>query len=152
MDDWEAGMEERAKKASVRENVRAVVIALVAAVCLRVLVFKTYVVPTCSMYPAIGIGDRLVALKLLYGLKIPFTSARTPPFREPGNGDIVVFQSPFYEAPSLFVRVVDPALFTLTFGMMRFDPTPKYYVKRCMGLPGEKVKIVAKRVYINGER
>jgi signal peptidase I len=149
-DDREAGMNARTMKSSVHENAQAVVLALIAALCLKAFVFEHYIVPTDSMYPTIWIGDRLVAVKLLYGAKIPFTSARMPAMRKPEYGDIVVFRSPFQEAPSTLVGVIDPVVFTLSLGFVSLDPQPKFFVKRCIGLPGDKVEISAKRVYING--
>jgi signal peptidase I len=71
-------MNVRGKKSNVRENVQAVLLALIAALCLRTFVFENYMVPTGFVFPTIGIGDRLVAVKFVYGAKIPFTGARTP--------------------------------------------------------------------------
>ena len=93
--------------------------------------FSTYKMSTGSMQPTLhgsydyGIGDHLIVNKLIYGAVIPFTHIRLPIIRKPKRGDLIVFQYP---------------------------KNPKvYYVKRCIGLPGETLEIKNKNVYINGK-
>ena len=142
----------RKSKSKLVENVEAVVLAIIVALVLRTVAVENYMVPTDSMYPTIEIGDRLFALKFFYGAKIPFTGRRLPAVRSPGRGDIVVFLAPYYEDPGVLVRIVDPFVHILSLGFITVDPQPKYYVKRVIGLPGDEVEIVGKRVYINGKR
>ena len=139
------------KKNRIRENIEAVALALIIAAVVRSFIFDNYMVPTGSMVPTIETGDRLIGLKMLYGSKIPFTGRNLPAVKEPDYGDIIVFLSPFYEQPGLIVRIFSPVVYTLSIGFLNIDPQPKYYVKRCIGLPGDKVEIINKNVYINGK-
>ena len=138
-------------KSKLREQVEAVLLALLIALGIRGFVIDHYLVPTGSMVPTIGVGDRLFALKFFYGARIPFTKRKLPGLRSPLAGDIVVFQSPFYRQPALLIRILHPAVHTLSFGFLSMDGQARFYVKRCIGVPGDVVRIVGKRVYINGE-
>ncbi len=138
------------KKNRILENVEAVVLAIAIALVIRTIAVENYMVPTESMYPTIEIGDRLFALKFFYGAKIPFTRHRLPAVRDPRHGDIVVFLAPYYENPGIAIRLLEPVVHILSLGFISLDPQPKYYVKRVIGLPGDEVEIIGKRVYVNG--
>ena len=140
----------RMKKSKVRENIEAVLLALFIVAFVKVVLFENYMVPSGSMIPTISIGDRLVGLKFFYGAKIPFTRSRLPAFRDPDYGDIVIFQAPFYREPGTLVRVFNPVVYTLSLGFINLDREPKYYVKRCVGRPGDRVEVVKKQVFVNG--
>jgi len=138
------------KKSRILENVEAVVLAIAIALVIRTFAVENYIVPTESMYPTIEVGDRLFALKFFYGAKIPFTRHRLPAVRNPRYGDIVVFLAPYYEDPGIAIRLLEPVVHILSLGFISADPQPKYYVKRVIGLPGDEVEIIGKRVYVNG--
>ena len=98
-------------------------------------------VPTPSMENTILAGDFLIVNKFIYGGStpryIPFTNIRLPhidlpAFDDPERFDVVVFEYPG-ERDQLFNEEV------------------VHYVKRCIGLPGDKIKIVNRVVFINGE-
>ena len=131
------------------ENLEAILIALLIALLIKSFVFENYMVPTPSMVPTIEVGDRLIGLKFIYGAKIPFTKKNLPEVRTPDYGDIVVFLAPFYREPNIIIKTVGPVIYTLSLGFINIDPQPKYYVKRCIGLPGDKVQIIEKKVYVN---
>ena len=61
------------KKSKLRENIEAVLLALLIALCVKGFIMEHYVVPTGSMVPTIDIGDRLFAMKFFYGAKVPMT-------------------------------------------------------------------------------
>ncbi len=71
------------------------------------------------------IGDYLLVNKLSYGIRNPFTNKVVIPIGQPERGDVVVFIFPQ-------------------------DPS-KDYIKRVIGLPGDKIQIINKKVYINGK-
>jgi signal peptidase I len=69
-------------KSILYEWVKTILIAIVLALFVRTTIVGAYFVPTGSMKPTIGIGDRLIGCKFLYW------------FSEPERGDIVVFEPP----------------------------------------------------------
>ena len=112
------------QKSQTREWVESIVIALLLALVIRTFVVQAFKIPSGSMETTLLIGDHLLVNKFLYGTKIPFTDIKVFPIREPERGDVVVFIYP-----------VDPS---------------KDFIKRVIGLPGDKVEIINKKVYVNG--
>lgn len=106
------------------ENLRQLAIFLVLILAFRWSVASPYQVPTASMEPTIKVGDRLLAYKLAYDLKVPFTDYTLMSWANPQRGDIIVFKYP--KEPD-----VD-------------------YVKRIVGLPGDKIHVENNILYING--
>lgn len=82
-----------------------------------------YYVPTGSMLPTVEIGDHLVVNKLAYGIRLPFTEVYLWRFQGPQRGDVVVLESP-------------------TDGTI--------LLKRVVGLPGDRVRVVHGRLEIDG--
>ena len=147
-------MEEEKKKKSkskLRENIEAIVFALVIALFIKTLIVDVYKIPTGSMIPTIEIGDFIVASKFIYGAKIPFTKKRLPAILAPKRGDIVIFLAPEYDPPNFVIQLFTPVVYTLTLGFVNIDPQPKFYVKRCIGLPGDEIEVINKEVYVNGK-
>jgi signal peptidase I len=142
---------EKRKKSKLRENIEAVVFALVIALFIKTFIVDVYKIPTGSMIPTIEVGDFIIASKFIYGAKIPFTKKRLPSVRDPRRGDIIIFLAPYYDPPNIFVQMFTPIVYTLTLGFVNIDPQPKFYVKRCIGLPGDEIEIINKNVYVNGK-
>jgi len=134
------------QKGKLREWIDAMVFAVVVMVILRTLFFDLFRIPTPSMEKTLLVGDYLFVSKLHYGtrtpmtLGIPFTSVYLkglsfPHFRIPGfssvkKGDAVVFNWPADD-----VDVIERRM---------------HYIKRIVGLPGETIQIVNKRVVVDG--
>lgn len=110
-------------KSQIREWIESIAIALVLALFIRTFVVQAFKIPSGSMEPTLLIGDHLLVNKFLYGTTIPFTDLNILPIREPERGDVIVFIYPV-------------------------DPT-KDFIKRVVGLPGDKVEVIEKKVYIN---
>ncbi len=126
----------KAKKAKKPQNetveiIKTIVYALAIALVLRVLFFQPFTIPSASMEPNLYEGDYIVVSKWNYGYSrhaMPFS----PPLFEgrifgsqPQRGDIVVFKLP------------------------RDNSTD--YIKRVIGLPGDRVQMVGGRLHINGQ-
>ena len=112
------------------DTFRVVLIFLLIALVLRVLLFQPFTIPSASMEPNLYEGDYIVVSKWSYGYSrhsIPFSP---PVFKgrilgqTPKRGDIAVFKLP------------------------RDNKTD--YIKRVIGLPGDKVQMIANKLYING--
>lgn len=105
------------------ENLRSIAILIFAILCFRWSIASPYHVPTASMEPTIKVGDRLLAWKLSYNLKVPFTDIVVAEWGKPKRGDIIVFRYP-----------KDPDI---------------DYVKRVVGIPGDRIKYADDVLYIN---
>jgi signal peptidase I len=98
---------------------------LVGMLVVRSAVADWYGVPSASMYPTLVIGDRIVADRLAYDIKIPFTDVIVKHIADPKRGDIVTFTS-----PEDGLRLV----------------------KRVVGLPGDIVEMHGDELIINGTK
>lgn len=97
---------------------------------LRGHLVEPFKIPSPSMVPTILIGDHLFVSKSSYRIHIPFTNIEVLRISEPKPADIVVFKYPNYENSA--------------------DKEGFYYIKRLIGVPGNKVKVVGGVPYING--
>jgi signal peptidase I len=113
------------KKGRLRENVEAILVAIVLALFIRTFVVQAFKIPSGSMKETLQIGDHILVNKFIYGIKLPFAQTTIIPISEPKRGDIVVFRYP-----------VDP---------------DKDFIKRVVGIAGDTVEIRNKKVVINGE-
>lgn len=106
---------------------KSLAIAVILFLVIRTFLIQAYTIPSGSMEGTLQIGDYLMANNAIYGAHIPLTDIRTPAFREPEHGDIVVFR-PTYNDPVIDV------------------------VKRVVGEPGDTIRMIDRVVYRNGER
>jgi signal peptidase I len=122
--------------------IRDLVYAFIAVLVINSFVLASFEVPTGSMEDTVKIGDRLFVNKFIYGgstpYTIPFTAIRIPHFRIPGfrqvkHGDVIVF-----DWPGSRDQVE--------------KPTQTWYLKRCIGLPGDTVQIDQRIVSVNGRK
>ncbi len=113
------------KKSLAREYGEALIIAVILALIIRALVVQAFSIPSGSMLPTLQIGDYLLVNKFIYGIRNPFTNRVLIPISRPKRGDVVVFIFPQ-------------------------DPS-KDYIKRVVGLPGDRVQISHKKLLINGQ-
>lgn len=107
-------------------------------VLLIVLVFRSFVfepfrIPSGSMLPNLLIGDFIVVNKYAYGLRLPVLNTKILDVGEPQRGDVVVFRKP--AQPGL---ATDPQAGTT-------------FVKRLVGVPGDRVRYVRHQLYINDQ-
>ena len=113
------------KKSVIRENIEAILIAVLLALFIRTFIVQAFKIPSGSMLPTLQIGDHILVSKFIYGVKIPFTGATLIPPTDPKPNDIVVFQYP-----------KDPSL---------------DYIKRVIAVAGDTVEIRDKKIFINGK-
>lgn len=126
------------KKNGSREYIESLLVALAIALVIRALVIYPFRIPTGSMKDTLLVGDFLIANKFVYGIRtpdwigIPYTKIgfkipffRTPGFRLPQQGDVVIFKYP------------------------RDDMLN--YIKRCIAVSGDTLEVKKKAVYVNGK-
>ena len=101
--------------------------------CIRGFVFEPFKIPSGSMMPNLLVGDFLFVSKFAYGNRIPLTDHLLW-HRDPVRGDIIVFKMKGSGLPGSFFGLGD----TL-------------FIKRLVGLPGDKVAYRDKTLYINGK-
>jgi signal peptidase I len=114
-----------ARKSTIREYSESIGIAVAIALLLRAFVVEAFQIPSGSMIPTLEVGDHIFVAKFSYGLVVPFSNKKILEFREPSRGDVIVFKYP-----------QDPSI---------------DYIKRVVGLPGEKVEVRNNEVFINGK-
>lgn len=148
------------QKSAFREWLDSVLFAVVAATLIRFFLFEAYTIPTPSMESSLMVGDFLFVSKMHYGVRTPKTPLQLPlthqkiwftnipsylrwlnlpTFRLPGftevkKGDAVVFNAPNWEDDG------DAPLDLRTF-----------YVKRCVGTPGDVIEVRNQQVLINNK-
>ena len=110
-------------KSFLREYGEALFIALILALVIRAFLVQAFSIPSASMQPTLLVGDYLLVNKFSFGIRNPFTNKVWIPLWQPQRGDIVVFIFPQ-------------------------DPS-KDYIKRIIGLPGDKVQVVNKKLFLN---
>ncbi len=119
-------------KKKIIENIKTLFYALIIALIIRSFLFQPFYIPSSSMEPNLLIGDRLFVSKYTYGYSkhsLPFS----PSFFEnrifdktPERGDVIVFKTPADN---------------------RTD-----YIKRLIGLPGDKIQIINNNLHLNGNK
>ncbi len=106
------------------EYARSFFPVLLAVLVLRSFLAEPFRIPSGSMLPTLEIGDFILVNKFAYGLRLPVLHSKILPVGEPKRGDVIVFRYP--EDPS-----VD-------------------YIKRVVGVPGDKIEWFNKTLKING--
>ena len=99
---------------------------LLFVLIIRSFIFEPFRIPSGSMMPTLLQGDFIFVKKFAYGLRLPVTEAKVVETGSPKRGDVIVFRLPS-----------DPGI---------------NYIKRVIGLPGDKIVFERQRLTINGER
>lgn len=109
-------------------------IALIFALMIKTSIVEAYKIPSSSMEDTLLVGDFLLANKFIYGMRlpIPFTNIKLPALADPKPNDIIIFKYP---------------------GDQRYNYAGRgtNYIKRCIAVEGQTVKIVNKQVYVDGK-
>ncbi len=114
------------RKSVVREYFESLVIAVILALFVRTWVFQAFKIPSGSMEPNLLIGDHLIVNKMAFAPTATAVERAVLPHRDIRRGDIIVFKSP--EEPD------------------------RDLIKRVIGLPGDRLELRRKRMYVNGNR
>lgn len=107
-----------------KDLIRALVVCIAAVVVIRSFIFEPFKIPSSSMVPSLRIGDYIFVSKFDFGLSIPFTKIELIRWSAPKRGDVIVFLYPKDES--------------------------LHYVKRVVGVPGDKLEFKGRKLFING--
>ncbi len=112
-------------KSKVKEYVESIIIAILIALFIRTFIVCAYKIPSRSMVPTLLVGDHILVNKFVYGVKIPLLRRTIIPVSEPKRGEIAVFIFP--------------------------NDRSKDFIKRVIGVAGDKVEIKNKKIFINDQ-
>ena len=119
------------KNSSLKDTIKTVVYAVLIALVVRTVGFEPFNIPSGSMIPTLLVGDYLFVSKYSYGYSrysLPFGLPLIPGrilFTEPVRGDVAVFKLP--------------------------SDNKTDYIKRIIGLPGDRIQVRRGILHINGE-
>ncbi|MBH8580386.1 signal peptidase I [Halomonas pacifica] len=98
---------------------------LLVVLVVRSFLVEPFQIPSGSMRPTLEVGDFILVNKFAYGLRLPVVHTEIVDLGEPERGDVMVFRFP--EEPSV------------------------NFIKRVVGLPGDRIRYEGKQLYVNGE-
>lgn len=98
---------------------------LLLVLVLRSFLMEPFTIPSSSMVPTLHIGDYILVNKFTYGVRLPVIGTEVFPNHKPQHGDVMVFKYP--------------------------GDTHVNYIKRVIGLPGDKIRYENKQLTINGK-
>jgi signal peptidase I len=147
----------KSKKSAVREWFDSILFAVIAATLIRWLFFEAFTIPTPSMENSLLVGDFLFVSKLHYGTRTPKTPLQVPLTHQtiwgtniPSYTDAI--QLPQFRLPGFSdVKRGDVVVFNYPPELQHPVDLKTNYIKRCMGLPGDKLEIRDLEVYANGK-
>lgn len=120
----ERELAELSREPVVVEYAKSFFPVLLVVLILRSFVIEPYQIPTGSMIPTLQVGDFILVNKYAYGLRLPVIGTKILDVGEPQRGEVMVFIPPHEN---------------------------KYYIKRVIGLPGDRIRYEDKTLTINGE-
>jgi len=114
-----------ASKSAFAEYAESLLVTVLLALFGTTFIVQAFKIPSQSMEPTLLVGDHLLVNKFLFEGRGAWYE-KLLPYRAIRRGDIIVFKFPYDDHP--------------------------HYVKRVIGLPGDRIRIVNRKVFINGER
>jgi len=109
----------------LREYLEVLLITLVFAIFTRTYAVQAFKIPTGSMEENLVVGDHILVNKFVYGGSVSSLEAALLPTHPVRRGDVVVFKFP--------------------------EDPKRDFIKRCIGLPGDEIKVVDKTLFVNGK-
>ena len=117
--------EREAAEPAVVEYARSFFPVLAVVLVLRSFLYEPFQIPSSSMVPTLEVGDYILVDKFSYGLRLPVTRTKILDVGEPERGDVMVFFPP--------------------------HQNDTYYIKRVIGVPGDRVVYRNKQLTVNGQ-
>jgi len=117
--------EQAVREPIIVEYSRSLFPVILIVLILRSFIVEPFRIPSGSMMPTLLVGDFILVNKFAYGIRLPVINTKIINIGEPKRGDVVVFRYPN-------------------------DPSTDY-IKRVIGLPGDRIAYYNKKVYVNGK-
>lgn len=122
---WAPNRLNNAKEPLLVEYARSFFPIILVVLVIRSFIAEPFRIPSGSMLPTLHVGDFILVNKFAYGVRLPVLNSKIIGVSEPERGDVLVF---------------------------RYPKNPQVdYIKRVVGLPGDKIGYFNKTIYINGE-
>lgn len=122
--EYAAALERQTRQPALFEYATSFLPVLAIVLVLRSFLVEPFQIPSASMVPTLEVGDFILVNKFAYGLRLPVVGTKVVELGQPQRGDVMVF----------------------------FPPNDKrYFIKRVIGLPGDRIEIRNKLLTINGE-
>lgn len=142
---------------TIKDWIRALFFALITVMVIKAFFFEVFTIPSSSMEKTLLPGDLILVNKLSYGARLPITLLTFPlshqhlPWFEQIKAYSDFIQLPYYRFFSDTIQRNDVIVFNYPFETDYPVDHRSYYIKRCIGLPGDTLKIDNKRVFINDQ-
>jgi signal peptidase I len=112
------------EQTSLRELIESLLVTIILALFGTTFVVQAFKIPSQSMEPTLLVGDHLLVNKFIFGGRDHWYDFVLP-YRDVKRHDVIVFKFPYQDHP--------------------------HYVKRVIGVPGDRIKIVDQHVFVNGQ-
>jgi len=115
----------RAPEPVVVEYAKSFFPVLFVVFVLRSFLYEPFQIPSSSMVPTLEVGDYILVNKFHYGIRLPIVRSKVIELNRPKRGDVMVFFPPHMN--------------------------DTYFIKRVIGIPGDRVSYRSKQLFVNGE-
>ena len=150
------------KTGKAREWTDAIAFAVIVATLIKTFLVDAFTIPTGSMEKSMMIGDFLFVSKWNYGIRVPMTPASFPFVHNTmpkvgGKSYFEGYKLPYWRFPATStIKRNDVVVFNYPGSDGGNDQRPvdkrENYIKRCVAIAGDSLKIVDRNVYVNNEK
>jgi signal peptidase I len=122
--DYLSRSEEAGREPLMVEYAKSFFPVLFIVFVLRSFLVEPFQIPSLSMVPTLQVGDYILVNKFTFGVRLPVIRTKVLDMAEPQRGDVMVFFPP--------------------------HKNETYFIKRVIGLPGDRIRYIGKQLYVNG--
>ena len=123
--EYQSRSEKIAREPLLVEYSKSFFPVLLIVFVLRSFLVEPFQIPSSSMVPTLEVGDYILVNKFTFGIRLPVVRTKVFDMADPQRGDVMVFFPP--------------------------HANETYYIKRVIGLPGDRIRYIDKKLYVNGD-
>jgi signal peptidase I len=123
--EYDSRREEIAREPLLVEYSKSFFPVLLIVFVLRSFLVEPFQIPSSSMVPTLQVGDYILVNKFNFGIRLPVIRTKVFDMADPQRGDVMVFFPPHLN--------------------------DTYFIKRVIGLPGDRIRYIDKKLYVNSE-